>query len=177
MPGLICGSLQPDCKVFGKRLLRAHKGPTRPTPTSSRAWPCPIQLSTQPQHPGVAHYLIHLHDYPPIAEKGFEAASRRSSRSYVDRDERARCRCAHSGKACRSARPILLPFAFIIGRTAFRTGALHALCPSNAGPLRVGSSKVHSGQGADLLETRVWDALSDRVASYSASRSFRTAAI
>jgi len=32
-------------------------------------------------------------------------------------------------------------------------------------------------QGADLLETRVWDALSDRVASYSASRSFRTAAI
>ena len=33
------------------------------------------------------------------------------------------------------------------------------------------------GQGADLLETRVWDALSDRVASYSASRSFRTAAI
>ena len=34
-----------------------------------------------------------------------------------------------------------------------------------------------SGQGADLLETRFWDALSDRVASYSASRSFRTAAI
>ena len=33
------------------------------------------------------------------------------------------------------------------------------------------------GQGADLLETRVWDALSDRVASYSASRSFWTAAI
>ena len=23
----------------------------------------------QPQHPGVAHYLIHLYDYPPIAEK------------------------------------------------------------------------------------------------------------
>jgi len=35
------------------------------------------------------------------------------------------------------------------------------------------------GQGTDLLETRVWDALSDRVimASYSVSRSFRTAAI
>jgi tetratricopeptide (TPR) repeat protein len=28
----------------------------------------------QPQHPGVAHYLIHLYDYPPIAEKGLEAA-------------------------------------------------------------------------------------------------------
>jgi len=24
----------------------------------------------QPRHPGVAHYLIHLYDYPPIAEKG-----------------------------------------------------------------------------------------------------------
>jgi hypothetical protein len=40
-----------------------------------------------------------------------------------------------------------------------------------------GREAAHSGQGADLLETRVWDALSDRVASYSASRSFRTAAI
>src|SRR5947208_7955072 len=30
----------------------------------------------QPQHPGVAHYLIHLYDYPPIAEKGLDAAQR-----------------------------------------------------------------------------------------------------
>jgi hypothetical protein len=30
----------------------------------------------QPDHPGVAHYLIHLYDYPPIAEKGLEAAKR-----------------------------------------------------------------------------------------------------
>lgn len=30
----------------------------------------------QPQHPGVAHYLIHLYDYPPIAAKGLEAARR-----------------------------------------------------------------------------------------------------
>ncbi len=30
----------------------------------------------QPQHPGVSHYLIHLHDYPPIAEKGLDAAYR-----------------------------------------------------------------------------------------------------
>jgi hypothetical protein len=33
-------------------------------------------LRRQPQHPGVTHYLIHLHDYPPIAEKGLEAAKR-----------------------------------------------------------------------------------------------------
>ena len=30
----------------------------------------------QPQHPGVAHYLIHLYDYPAIAEKGLDAARR-----------------------------------------------------------------------------------------------------
>jgi hypothetical protein len=30
----------------------------------------------QPQHPGVAHYLIHLYDYPGIAAKGIEAARR-----------------------------------------------------------------------------------------------------
>jgi len=30
----------------------------------------------QPQHPGVAHYLIHLYDYPAIAGKGLEAARR-----------------------------------------------------------------------------------------------------
>jgi hypothetical protein len=30
----------------------------------------------QPRHPGVAHYLIHTYDYPPIAEKGLGAAKR-----------------------------------------------------------------------------------------------------
>jgi tetratricopeptide (TPR) repeat protein len=30
----------------------------------------------QPQHPGVAHYLIHLYDYPAIADKGLPAAFR-----------------------------------------------------------------------------------------------------
>jgi predicted Zn-dependent protease len=30
----------------------------------------------QPEHPGVVHYLIHLYDYPPIAEKGLDAARR-----------------------------------------------------------------------------------------------------
>src|SRR5947209_4224872 len=28
----------------------------------------------QPQHPGIAHYLIHLYDYSAIADKGLEAA-------------------------------------------------------------------------------------------------------
>jgi Tfp pilus assembly protein PilF len=30
----------------------------------------------QPQHPGVAHYLIHLYDYPAIADRGLDAAKR-----------------------------------------------------------------------------------------------------
>jgi len=30
----------------------------------------------QPEHPGVAHYLIHLYDYPALAEKGLDAARR-----------------------------------------------------------------------------------------------------
>jgi Tfp pilus assembly protein PilF len=33
----------------------------------------------QPQHPGVAHYLIHSYDYPPIAAKGLDAARRYSA--------------------------------------------------------------------------------------------------
>jgi hypothetical protein len=32
----------------------------------------------QPEHPGVAHYLIHLYDTPALAEKGLEAARRYS---------------------------------------------------------------------------------------------------
>src|SRR5262245_47479378 len=30
----------------------------------------------QPRHPGVTHYLIHLYDYPALAEKGLDAANR-----------------------------------------------------------------------------------------------------
>ena len=33
-------------------------------------------FAEQPEHPGVAHYLIHSYDYPPIAEKGLDAARR-----------------------------------------------------------------------------------------------------
>src|SRR5437016_3984699 len=33
-------------------------------------------FAAEPQHPGVADYLIHSYDYPPIAEKGLTAARR-----------------------------------------------------------------------------------------------------
>jgi tetratricopeptide (TPR) repeat protein len=34
------------------------------------------RLERDPQHPGVAHFLIHAYDYPPLAEKGLPAARR-----------------------------------------------------------------------------------------------------
>ncbi|HYM01420.1 MAG TPA: hypothetical protein VET85_00660 [Stellaceae bacterium] len=34
------------------------------------------QFQKHPDHPGVAHYLIHSYDYPPIAERGLPAARR-----------------------------------------------------------------------------------------------------
>jgi predicted Zn-dependent protease len=34
------------------------------------------QFKKHPQHPGVAHYLIHSYDYPPVAQKGLNAARR-----------------------------------------------------------------------------------------------------
>jgi hypothetical protein len=33
-------------------------------------------FAEQPDHPGAAHYLIHSYDYPPIADKGVNAARR-----------------------------------------------------------------------------------------------------
>ena len=36
-------------------------------------------FAKQPQHPGVAHYLIHSYDYPPIAGQGLDAARRYAS--------------------------------------------------------------------------------------------------
>lgn len=31
---------------------------------------------TEPEHPGVAHYIIHAYDYPPLADRALEAARR-----------------------------------------------------------------------------------------------------
>jgi tetratricopeptide (TPR) repeat protein len=36
-------------------------------------------FAVQPEHPGVAHYLIHSYDFPPIAPKGLNAARRYAS--------------------------------------------------------------------------------------------------
>jgi tetratricopeptide (TPR) repeat protein len=33
-------------------------------------------IATQPNHPGLAHYIIHSYDYPPLADRALEAARR-----------------------------------------------------------------------------------------------------
>jgi tetratricopeptide (TPR) repeat protein len=53
---------QPDDKTFAAALKSARI--------------LEAQFVKHPDHPGVAHYLIHSYDYPPIAEKGLTAAKR-----------------------------------------------------------------------------------------------------
>ncbi len=55
-------SASPSDKTYAQQL----KGATILEPISQRL----------PQHPGVTHYLIHLYDYPALAEKGLDAANR-----------------------------------------------------------------------------------------------------
>jgi hypothetical protein len=33
-------------------------------------------FAEQPEHPGIAHYIIHCYDYPPLAERALDAARR-----------------------------------------------------------------------------------------------------
>src|SRR6185312_13559461 len=37
------------------------------------------QFARHPNHPGIAHYLIHAYDAPPIAQKGLPSAKRYAS--------------------------------------------------------------------------------------------------
>jgi hypothetical protein len=53
-------SASPADKTYAQQL----KGAAILVPISKR----------QPHHPGIAHYLIHLYDYPPIAAEGLDAA-------------------------------------------------------------------------------------------------------
>ncbi len=36
-------------------------------------------LATHPEHPGALHYLIHSYDYPPLAQRGLDAAKKYAS--------------------------------------------------------------------------------------------------
>jgi hypothetical protein len=58
-------SADPNDKTYAQQL----KGAAMLEPLSAR----------MPRHPGVTHYLIHLYDYPALANKGLEAANRYAS--------------------------------------------------------------------------------------------------
>jgi hypothetical protein len=56
--------------------------------------------ATLPDHPGVLHYLIHTYDYPPLAQRGLDAANRsllrRSMPSTCPRTPTPCSECGHS---------------------------------------------------------------------------------
>jgi tetratricopeptide (TPR) repeat protein len=69
-----------EAQIFSALYLTTTQDPTEQTFASAlkAAAILEAQFRKYPDHPGVAHYLIHSYDYPPIAEKGLNAAKRYS---------------------------------------------------------------------------------------------------
>jgi tetratricopeptide (TPR) repeat protein len=69
-----------EAQIFSALYLSATQDPADKTFSSSLEAAAILedQFKKYPDHPGVAHYLIHSYDYPPIAEKGLNAAKRYS---------------------------------------------------------------------------------------------------
>ena len=67
-----------EAQIFYAIYLTATQSPTDKsfTDTLKAAQILEPQFKKHPHHPGVAHYLIHSYDYPPIADKGLTAAKR-----------------------------------------------------------------------------------------------------
>ena len=67
-----------EAQIFYAIYLTATQSPNDKTFTDTlkAAQILEPQFKKHPDHPGVAHYLIHAYDYPPIAEKGLNAAKR-----------------------------------------------------------------------------------------------------
>jgi tetratricopeptide (TPR) repeat protein len=67
-----------EAQIFYGIYLTATQQPTDKTFSAAlkAAQILEAQFVKNPEHPGVAHYLIHAYDYPPIAEKGLKAAKR-----------------------------------------------------------------------------------------------------
>ena len=70
-----------EAQIFAALYLTATQDPTEQTFASAltAASVLEIQFKKHPDHPGVAHYLIHSYDYPGIAAKGLTAAKRYSA--------------------------------------------------------------------------------------------------
>ena len=69
-----------EAQIFSAIYLTATQAPTDLSfaATLKAAAILEPQMLKHPEHPGVAHYLIHSYDYPPIAAKGLTAARRYS---------------------------------------------------------------------------------------------------
>lgn len=67
-----------EAQIFSAIYLTATQSPSDATfaATLKAAALLEPQMVKHPNHPGVAHYLIHSYDYPPIAVKGLPAARR-----------------------------------------------------------------------------------------------------
>ena len=67
-----------EAQIFYALYLTATQSPTDKTfaDTLKAAQILEPQFKKHPDHSGVAHYLIHSYDYPPIADKGLNAAKR-----------------------------------------------------------------------------------------------------
>ena len=67
-----------EAQIFSALYLASTQDPSEQTfaVTLKAAAILEAQFKKHPDHPGVAHYLIHSYDYPPIAEKGLAAARR-----------------------------------------------------------------------------------------------------
>ena len=67
-----------EAQIFYAIYLTATQEPTDKTYAAAlkAAQILEAQFVKNPEHPGVAHYLIHSYDYPPIAEKGLKSAKR-----------------------------------------------------------------------------------------------------
>src|SRR3989475_1521680 len=70
-----------EASVFSALALNATALPTDKTYADQLKAAAILEnvFAAEPQHPGVAHYLIHSYDYPPIAGKGLNDARRYAS--------------------------------------------------------------------------------------------------
>ena len=67
-----------EASIFSAIYLTATQAPTDASFAATLKAAAILEplFARHPEHPGVAHYLIHSYDYPPIAAKGLNAAKR-----------------------------------------------------------------------------------------------------
>ena len=71
-------SADAEAAIFHALALTAAASPTDKTYANQLAAGAILESlwATQPDHPGLAHYIIHSYDYPPLADRARQAAQR-----------------------------------------------------------------------------------------------------